>query len=190
MAPILPPDVRVRAAELLSGRAGLSRDRAERWVLTAEYDRQLQLGWIAPAEDGSHRTSRQWFYPRDDNWEELYSAAGLAIDLALLADNIDPAVFWLRVPAQAAFLPGEHMLTAPPRPRLAGRRPLAGASLPAGAGYLLTALAFVVPLYLLLAAVHDRYTLVPDTALELWTVAIAVSVAWAGLAVGGVRRTR
>jgi hypothetical protein len=183
MAPILPDDVRARAADLLAGRAGLVRERAERWVLTAEYDRQLQLGWVAPKEDGSHRTSRQWFYPRDDhNWEELLGAARLAIDLALLDGKIDPAVFWLRVPAPTAFLPGEALLTARPRPQLAGRR------LPAGAGRLLAALALVAPLYIVLAGLHDDYTLVPDTARELWTVAIAVGIAWAAFSVGGLRR--
>jgi hypothetical protein len=189
VAPVLAPHVRAGAAGLLTGRLGIPRPEAERWVLTAEYQLQLECGWVEAAVDGSHELRHQWFRPKDTrHWEEVAGAARLAIDMALLEDGIDPAVFWKPAPAAGEFLPGEHLITAPAKPHSMRRPVLRPAILMGPGGYLIGAAAFVAPLYLVLAALHEDYTLVPDTGLELGTLAIAVVAVWAWLTASGVGR--
>jgi hypothetical protein len=192
----LPANLRERAIALMlelnddPPEHPLTPEKAAAWIDYEVYRQNWHAGRVEHRGDnsdhpevGPHKPTGRNVWPHPDAWVGTRDLdASLAIWRTLDEAGEDPKTYWGgRAPTKAR--------TAAPAPR--GDRDLL--ALVVGSpfliiGYGIAACFTTIPLYVLLAAVSDSYTILPDTEREIGTAGAIVAVLTAWYFISGVSR--
>lgn len=205
----LPAELRERAIALMlelnrdPEEHPLTPEKAAAWIDFEVYRQNWHAGRIVHLEDnsdhpdvGPHKPTGRNVWPHPEAWIGTRDLdASLAVWNALEEAGEDPKAYWGgRVPR------GSRTTPAPKAPRTKARA-AASASTSGGGGlalllaspllifgYAIAAFFTTVPLYVVLAAVSDGYTIVPDSEREIVTAAAIVAVLTGWYFISGVSR--
>lgn len=205
----LPAELRERAIALMlelnrdPEEHALTPEKAAAWIDFEVYRQNWHAGRIEHREDnsdhpdvGPHKPTGRNVWPHPEAWIGTRDLdASLAVWNALEGAGEDPKSYW------GGRAPRGSRTTRVPKPSRTETRSPASASTSGGGGlplvlaspllvfgYAVAAFFTTVPLYVVLAAVSDSYTVVPDSERELVTAAAIVAVLTGWYCISGVSR--